>query len=115
MHQLGRARGGAGGPVGGLHQADVQSAASCVEGGAGAVDPSPDHQHVQGTVRRGRAQSLEVVGTGGSRQGYGAIVRHGELLSYELIWRPWRSEEHTSELQSRGHLVCRLLLETKGG
>src|SRR5690625_6845995 len=25
----------------------------------------------------------------------------------------WRSEEHTSELQSRGHLVCRLLLEIK--
>src|SRR5437660_2663418 len=24
-----------------------------------------------------------------------------------------RSEEHTSELQSRGHLVCRLLLEKK--
>src|SRR5437870_9725515 len=24
-----------------------------------------------------------------------------------------RSEEHTSELQSRGHLVCRLLLENK--
>src|SRR5437870_8247523 len=33
---------------------------------------------------------------------------------------PWpcstpRSEEHTSELQSRGHLVCRLLLEKKKG
>src|SRR5690625_5686092 len=27
--------------------------------------------------------------------------------------RPARSEEHTSELQSRGHLVCRLLLEKK--
>src|SRR5690625_5911802 len=26
---------------------------------------------------------------------------------------PARSEEHTSELQSRGHLVCRLLLEKK--
>src|SRR5690625_6626771 len=26
---------------------------------------------------------------------------------------PLRSEEHTSELQSRGHLVCRLLLEKK--
>src|SRR5690625_6729065 len=26
---------------------------------------------------------------------------------------PQRSEEHTSELQSRGHLVCRLLLEKK--
>src|SRR5437870_6908157 len=30
------------------------------------------------------------------------------LLSSNL-----RSEEHTSELQSRGHLVCRLLLEKK--
>src|SRR5439155_25153751 len=31
------------------------------------------------------------------------------------VWRPtgMRSEEHTSELQSRGHLVCRLLLEKK--
>src|SRR5690625_5886592 len=34
------------------------------------------------------------------------------------IWWPskkltQRSEEHTSELQSRGHLVCRLLLEKK--
>src|SRR5690625_6631629 len=27
--------------------------------------------------------------------------------------RSLRSEEHTSELQSRGHLVCRLLLEKK--
>src|SRR5437660_9616241 len=27
--------------------------------------------------------------------------------------RASRSEEHTSELQSRGHLVCRLLLEKK--
>src|SRR2546422_2314909 len=27
--------------------------------------------------------------------------------------RRWRSEEHTSELQSRLHLVCRLLLEKK--
>src|SRR5690625_6395081 len=27
--------------------------------------------------------------------------------------RHLRSEEHTSELQSRGHLVCRLLLEKK--
>src|SRR5439155_14131280 len=29
------------------------------------------------------------------------------------IKRATRSEEHTSELQSRGHLVCRLLLEKK--
>src|SRR5439155_26414740 len=30
-----------------------------------------------------------------------------------LGFPPSRSEEHTSELQSRGHLVCRLLLEKK--
>src|SRR5690625_6697036 len=30
-----------------------------------------------------------------------------------LTMHPQRSEEHTSELQSRGHLVCRLLLEKK--
>src|SRR5687768_17903081 len=30
-----------------------------------------------------------------------------------LVDRPLRSEEHTSELQSRLHLVCRLLLEKK--
>src|SRR3989449_821937 len=30
-----------------------------------------------------------------------------------LLDRPQRSEEHTSELQSRLHLVCRLLLEKK--
>src|SRR5437660_6307870 len=29
------------------------------------------------------------------------------------LWPGSRSEEHTSELQSRGHLVCRLLLEKK--
>src|SRR5207253_10539828 len=33
---------------------------------------------------------------------------HGEVRR-----QPERSEEHTSELQSRGHLVCRLLLEKK--
>src|SRR5690625_6549700 len=27
------------------------------------------------------------------------------------LWMEARSEEHTSELQSRGHIVCRLLLE----
>src|SRR5215510_15959683 len=53
------------------------------------------------------------------------------LFPYTTLFRSWaqggdhdhrglgparqrpRSEEHTSELQSRGHLVCRLLLEKK--
>src|SRR5690625_6707387 len=33
--------------------------------------------------------------------------------SSSAVGRRTRSEEHTSELQSRGHLVCRLLLEKK--
>src|SRR3989442_15020830 len=32
---------------------------------------------------------------------------------YSMSDPDWRSEEHTSELQSRPHLVCRLLLEKK--
>src|SRR5439155_10937013 len=42
-------------------------------------------------------------------------VRDGRLGLDEGNLAPaaWRSEEHTSELQSRGHLVCRLLLERK--
>src|SRR5690625_6956933 len=41
-------------------------------------------------------------------------IGSGSLLAGAgLAARVGRSEEHTSELQSRGHLVCRLLLEKK--
>src|SRR2546422_1864985 len=36
-----------------------------------------------------------------------------ELGMDRPYWIQYRSEEHTSELQSRLHLVCRLLLEKK--
>src|SRR3712207_4324865 len=36
-----------------------------------------------------------------------------ELLGLRTAWIWLRSEEHTSELQSRQYLVCRLLLEKK--
>src|SRR3989442_8883185 len=43
--------------------------------------------------------------------------RNGTVLLFfrvsRVCTRPNRSEEHTSELQSRPHLVCRLLLEKK--
>src|SRR2546422_1689161 len=45
---------------------------------------------------------------------------HDQVTPYEIppigprpLVEPPRSEEHTSELQSRLHLVCRLLLEKK--
>src|SRR5690606_41422833 len=37
----------------------------------------------------------------------------GSGLGHELMKRAIKSEEHTSELQSRENLVCRLLLEKK--
>src|ERR1039458_4625589 len=39
----------------------------------------------------------------------------GPWTIVEATDRYWRSEEHTSELQSLRHLVCRLLLEKKRG
>src|SRR5438552_19214663 len=48
---------------------------------------------------------------GGLRLGVGIGAKARALLSHLL--RPLRSEEHTSELQSPDHLVCRLLLEKK--
>src|SRR5690625_6461003 len=41
------------------------------------------------------------------KQGYAQVLEEDKLSGEN------RSEEHTSELQSRGHLVCRLLLEKK--
>src|SRR5690625_2057597 len=46
-----------------------------------------------------------------------AVVFFAVFMGLSLVRlirsNPERSEEHTSELQSRGHLVCRLLLEKK--
>src|SRR2546422_4784568 len=41
------------------------------------------------------------------------VDAEGQPLPLELLAASSRSEEHTSELQSRLHLVCRLLLEKK--
>src|SRR3712207_8155193 len=58
----------------------------------------------------------------GSSTGYAktglAIRAKIEIRASGETWvgdhhEPWRSEEHTSELQSRQYLVCRLLLEKK--
>src|SRR5689334_5699706 len=52
----------------------------------------------------------------GLKQGWSFAWRSlmaGELLFFTLSLGQLRSEEHTSELQSQFHLVCRLLLEKK--
>src|SRR3712207_6980491 len=51
------------------------------------------------------------------RFGLGGMVTFSGALAWPFVYpfpqRPARSEEHTSELQSRQYLVCRLLLEKK--
>src|SRR3712207_9515205 len=46
---------------------------------------------------------------------YSALLGHAQVLRSACLARLYccRSEEHTSELQSRQYLVCRLLLEKK--
>src|SRR5207253_11307816 len=75
---------------------------------AGSSQPGasggPRHQHRRGChllgARRRCAPSSDGITT--PPNPYNETVTH---------LRRGRSEEHTSELQSRGHLVCRLLLE----
>src|SRR5258705_9319506 len=49
----------------------------------------------------------DALGEGGKVRGVGSGEAEGRIAGYQ------RSEEHTSELQSLRHLVCRLLLEKK--
>src|SRR5690606_40783765 len=69
-------------------------------------------QEVQAVVRpviaQGGEDGLQHGHELGSDPGNGAVARFGVLPEIR-----GRSEEHTSELQSRENLVCRLLLEKK--
>ena len=55
------------------------------------------------------SNTCQLAATARREHGSGRGGRHGLKPSL----RVWRSDEHTSELQSPDHLVCRLLLEKK--
>src|SRR3989449_4771680 len=65
------------------------------------------------SLTRGKTKELAVM----DYDGYNARqLTFDKSISVRPRWSPdghKRSEEHTSELQSRLHLVCRLLLEKK--
>src|SRR3712207_7617948 len=69
-----------------------------------------------------RPNRLDATGYAAYRDLVRALLRQADGLRIDHVaglWRLWwvppgeRSEEHTSELQSRQYLVCRLLLEKK--
>src|SRR5260370_30132525 len=71
----------------------------------------------RGAIARGRRPRVGAIlshaaGQGGDPLSAGRRRRHGGPHS---LPEAWRSEEHTSELQSHLNLVCRLLLEKKKG
>src|SRR3712207_7406546 len=66
----------------------------------GVREPRPDR------AETGEVVALRPLGHGAPDDGVFYVVRVEAL-------GPVRSEEHTSELQSRQYLVCRLLLEKK--
>src|SRR3989442_5531112 len=65
-----------------------------------------------GAVDRAAAQG-RAVRSGPGAQADRRVCPPGGFAARGAARVPARSEEHTSELQSRPHLVCRLLLEKK--
>src|SRR5690625_6621253 len=67
-----------------------------------------------GLLDIGKPKAGETVVVSGAAGAVGSIV--GQIAKDKgayVVGIAGRSEEHTSELQSRGHLVCRLLLARK--
>src|SRR5690625_5652769 len=65
----------------------------------------------QALVRsRDKLRSLQILSSSGVGMPKTVFTNYSKEVT-QLIESVGRSEEHTSELQSRGHLVCRLLLE----
>src|SRR2546422_6121077 len=78
------------------------------------------HQHrhgdllqVFGEVPLGEGNDAVIVRLGASHHALAPPIPDHSLRGFRTRPVVTRSEEHTSELQSRLHLVCRLLLEKK--
>src|SRR5690554_7333284 len=61
------------------------------------IDPESD-----GLARASR------MGVATTHEGVDGLVKMPEFADIDIVFDATRSEEHTSELQSRPHLVCRL-------
>src|SRR5258705_6976061 len=65
------------------------------------------------SLRRRRRSRAALVSFRECTHGRTQELRDSAFGDAEIYWESARSEEHTSELQSLRHLVCRLLLEKK--
>src|SRR3712207_13909 len=84
-------------------------------GGAAELEHAAEYRHEPPSLAGGLIRSVtQHRGYGRGRCVVGVVVDH-DIVSQpvHLPTQTRRSEEHTSELQSRQYLVCRLLLEKK--
>src|SRR5690625_5336038 len=100
----------------------LSDAAAMLTGSIGMLPTASLNQHGQGMYEPCHGSAPDIAGQGLANP-LAAILSGAMMLRYSLnmaqaaegieaaVGRVLRSEEHTSELQSRGHLVCRLLLE----
>src|SRR3712207_8915862 len=73
-----------------------------------------DIEFADATVMAGRSQIRNLSSRlSNLKREFQKKQRERLITEAEAAWRSSRSEEHTSELQSRQYLVCRLLLEKK--
>src|SRR6266496_2223190 len=79
--------------------------ATCGESGTGVRQPPRSRRHAYSIPTAPKVSSSATLPNCGCLRDPGAVRTSTR--------RPTRSEEHTSELQSRRDLVCRLLLEKK--
>src|SRR2546422_6993759 len=98
---------------------DIRFPTSRERDGSDAMNPDPDYSAAYVVLSTDRPDGLEGHGLTftigrGNELCVAAVRTLAPLvrgLTLEEIKADMRSEEHTSELQSRLHLVCRLLLE----
>src|SRR5256884_4616800 len=85
----------------------------CLKDGIGLVNIVRSAQQAEILRRIGAKHVVDSTAPGFMDDLTNALVETGATLAFDAIGGGKRSEEHTSELQSRLHLVCRLLLEKK--
>src|SRR3712207_7383245 len=77
------------------------------------VDLKTGKTAVKNTEEHGQLAAYQVAVAAGGFAEHGTVPGGAALLQVGTGAKAKRSEEHTSELQSRQYLVCRLLLEKK--
>src|SRR5689334_24998338 len=101
-------------PVNALTVLDTHDGIGVIDAGADAADPANHPGLLPAADIDALVETIHRNSRGESLRATGAAASNLDLYQVNCtFYRSRRSEEHTSELQSQFHLVCRLLLEKK--